>query len=265
MRGWQIQNSVPASNYVGAGGTHELPDDAYVAAGPWKTDFEVDAGTDALIHAHCNLHGCNRWDSGYDLFALDNVNGVDSLLYLPQASTALWSLGGQQFTFAPSGFTANNVTASTISAGQSRQFSVDGAGNVAGTTLHLAGGAAGSNYDLKIADSGSNQLYIGTTDPGNYAVLYFGSPSQTWQFALGGQNTGVLANEWYLFDQTNGRAAMQVASGTEAVNFNGSVTAPEYIGPATAPAGSCSTNGAWVFSQDGHATFCSAGTWVTKI
>ena len=36
MRGWQVQNGVPASNYVGAGGTHELPDDAYVVAGPWS-------------------------------------------------------------------------------------------------------------------------------------------------------------------------------------------------------------------------------------
>jgi len=33
----------------------------------------------------------------------------------------------------------------------------------------------------------------------------------------------------------------------------------------TAPTGSCPTNGAWVFSQDGHATFCAAGTWVTKL
>jgi hypothetical protein len=37
------------------------------------------------------------------------------------------------------------------------------------------------------------------------------------------------------------------------------------IGPATAPSGACTVTGAWVFSQDGHATFCSAGTWVTKI
>jgi hypothetical protein len=38
-----------------------------------------------------------------------------------------------------------------------------------------------------------------------------------------------------------------------------------YMGPATAPSGSCTTNGAWVFSQDGHATFCNSGTWATKI
>jgi hypothetical protein len=37
------------------------------------------------------------------------------------------------------------------------------------------------------------------------------------------------------------------------------------LGPTTAPSGSCSTNGAWAFSQDGHATFCASGTWTTKI
>jgi hypothetical protein len=42
-------------------------------------------------------------------------------------------------------------------------------------------------------------------------------------------------------------------------------TGGEQLGPATAPSGSCSTNGAWAFSQDGHATFCASGTWTTKI
>jgi len=37
------------------------------------------------------------------------------------------------------------------------------------------------------------------------------------------------------------------------------------IGAPTAPSGACTTNGAWVFSQDGHATFCASGTWTTKI
>ena len=39
----------------------------------------------------------------------------------------------------------------------------------------------------------------------------------------------------------------------------------QYVGPATAPTGGGCTTGAWVFSQDGHATFCAAGTWSTKI
>jgi hypothetical protein len=43
------------------------------------------------------------------------------------------------------------------------------------------------------------------------------------------------------------------------------MNAAQYLGPATAPTGPCPTNGAWAFSQDGHATFCAAGTWTTKL
>jgi hypothetical protein len=49
------------------------------------------------------------------------------------------------------------------------------------------------------------------------------------------------------------------------VDGNGNASFPTYTGPATAPSGPCSTSGVWVFSQDGHATFCAAGTWTTKI
>jgi hypothetical protein len=45
----------------------------------------------------------------------------------------------------------------------------------------------------------------------------------------------------------------------------GQFSSNSYMGPAMAPTGSCPTSGAWVFSQDGHATFCASGTWVTKI
>jgi hypothetical protein len=160
MRGWQIQNTVPASNYLGAGGTHQLPDDAYVASGPWSTDFEVDAGTLSLIRSHCNIHGCNRWDSGYSLFALDSATGEDFLFYEPNASTAIWNLAGQLFTFAPSGFTANNVNTTalattTFTAGYQgavqlapvgttgySNFTLDGNNNN-GSRLGFVGGGAG--------------------------------------------------------------------------------------------------------------------------
>jgi len=43
------------------------------------------------------------------------------------------------------------------------------------------------------------------------------------------------------------------------------INTPGLYGPAVAPTGACTTNGQWVFSQDGHATYCNAGTWATKI
>ena len=35
------------------------------------------------------------------------------------------------------------------------------------------------------------------------------------------------------------------------------------IGPASAPTGTCITNGQWAFSQDGKSTWCNAGTWTS--
>lgn len=57
---------------------------------------------------------------------------------------------------------------------------------------------------------------------------------------------------------------IRVGNGT-ANDASGTIEAAQYFGPVTAPAGACSSNGAWVFSTDGHATFCASGTWVTKI
>jgi hypothetical protein len=49
------------------------------------------------------------------------------------------------------------------------------------------------------------------------------------------------------------------------VDGGGDLFSNSVVGPATAPTGSCPVNGAWAFTKDGHATFCSGGTWVTKL
>jgi hypothetical protein len=142
MRGWVIQNGVPANSYIGGGGTHQLPDDAYQAVGVWGTDFEVDAGASSIIRAHCNLHGCNRWDSGYSLFDLDSAAGQDFFYYAPQTSTMYMTLGGApSITFGP-----NSITAGTINATSVNATTIAG-GAVSGTTvtgkLTSGSGAAG--------------------------------------------------------------------------------------------------------------------------
>jgi len=170
MRGWQVQNGVPANNYVGDGGTHELPDDAYVVSGAWKNDFEVDGGTQAVIRAHCNLHGCNRWDSGYNLFELDAAVGEDSLFYSPQSRAAVWSLGGQQFTFAPSGFFANNVNATNLNVTSLATTSFT-AGYQGKVQLVPVGSTGYSNFTLNgNNDNGSRLGFVGggTGDPSLY-------------------------------------------------------------------------------------------------
>ncbi len=175
MRGWQIQNGVPASNYIGAGGTHALPDDAYVVSGVWKNDFEVDAGTNAVIRAHCNLNGCNRWDSGYNVFDFDSATGEDFLYYSPSVSTFIWTLGQQPYTFSPSGFSAKNVTATNVTATTVTTSSLT-AGFQGQAQLSPVGTTGYSNFTLNgNNDNGSRLGFVGggTSDP----RLYFDVPT----------------------------------------------------------------------------------------
>jgi hypothetical protein len=85
-------------------------------------------------------------------------------------------------------------------------------------------------------------------------------------------NAAALTNAMALGSGAQVLASNQAVIGNPAVTdvfLGGTGTAnahaAAYIGPATAPTGACATTGAWVFSQDGHATFCAAGTWATKI
>lgn len=224
MRGWQVQNGVPANNYVGAGGTHELPDDAYVVSGPWRNDFEVDAGTEAIIHAHCNLHGCNRWDSGYNLFELDASTGQDSLYYSPVVSTAIWSLGGQQFTFAPGGFYTTNVNVTNVNATTVATSNID-AGYQGRVQLAPVGTTGYSNFTLNGSnDNGSRLGFIGGA-PGD-ENLYFDSPTggqfvfrvnQAWEVTLTGDAGGTVKTNVVQAQQVTGAgAAPSVAAGSAA-------------------------------------------------
>ena len=110
MNGWDIQNVTPASTYFGGGGTHQLPDAAYVVEGPWQRDIDVQAGAQAVLSVHCNLHGCNRYDSAYNLAQMDSANGVDTLSYDPSASGLTIWLKGFPFRFTPTGFQTDFIS-----------------------------------------------------------------------------------------------------------------------------------------------------------
>jgi hypothetical protein len=265
-RGWQIQNAVPPSNYLGAGGTHQLPDDAYVAEGPWKIDFEVDAGTNALIYAHCNLHGCNRWDSGYSLFEMDSASGVDSLFYSPQASAAVWNLGGQSFTFSPSGFSANAITTGPLSAGPVTATSV----STSGTSLKLSqtgdtygatslslenrnglNGALFQNAGLELVDFGfldsaSYQNNLRSTS--GVRATGYNNANGEFDFLLNATSLGGVPSTSALFlgidsaqfyPSGSGQVSINVPGGTNpnaALAVNGSMSVGTYAGTKAAPA-----------------------------
>ena len=116
LRGWTVKNEAPSNQYYGGGGTHGVPDAAYVATGPWDRTLDIDAGVTAVMNIHCNLHGCNKWNSGYSLFLLQAASGLDSLTYSPQSSTAAWNVGGAQYSFSPTAFTAGTINVGTLNA-----------------------------------------------------------------------------------------------------------------------------------------------------
>jgi hypothetical protein len=98
-------------------------------------------------------------------------------------------------------------------------------------------------------------------------------------FIAGTNNYGgsFVAQTAFRFNQANVFAAPSTTAGFSQISPGaisvdgatvldglGSIKAALYNGPTVAPSGSCTAIG-WVFSQDGHGTFCNGTTWVTKI
>ncbi|WP_263366934.1 GDSL-type esterase/lipase family protein [Edaphobacter bradus] len=116
LQGWTITNATPASSYFGNGGTHGPPDMAYEASGIWKRTMVAQAGEQSVFTIHCNSHGCGKWNSGYNLFELDSSVATDVIGFQPLTSTLTMSLRGTGYTFAPQGFTAGVINATTVNA-----------------------------------------------------------------------------------------------------------------------------------------------------
>jgi hypothetical protein len=206
-----------------------------------------------VIYAHCNLHGCNRWDSGYNLFMMDTPTSKDVLNYQPQSSTATWYLSGTPYSFSPTAFSAGTIDAGTLNATTVHAT----AGTLDGVTIGATTPAAGNFTAIKSGYEGSAQLAAGGS-AGYSNFTFNGNNADGSRVGFIG---GVTDPNLYLDVPTGGAFTFRVADvNTLVVGPGGAM-----MGPATAPSGACSTSGAWVFSQDGHATFCNAGTWVTKI
>jgi lysophospholipase L1-like esterase len=138
MSGWTISNAVPAANYLGNGGTHTVPAAAYVASGIWAQTMSMQAGEQNVFSVHCNSHGCGRWNSGYNLFALDSSVGGDTISYQPQTSALQMTLRGTGYQFTPQAFTAGTINAGTVNA-----TTLNGAVNASQLPLF---GASGSTH-----------------------------------------------------------------------------------------------------------------------
>jgi hypothetical protein len=193
MVGWEISNLEAASDYIGGGGTHTAPTDAYSVQGVWSNDLEVTAGVSAVIRAHCNVRGCNRWDSGYSLFALDSATGADALNFSPQSDTAAWSLGGTAYSFSPAAFTAGTInvgtlnattitggvagsaiTSGTVSAARLPVFGPSGTSHAVGAVPD-PGATAGSTRYLR-----EDGTWVVPAVSGSGTVTSFAAPSASW-------------------------------------------------------------------------------------
>ncbi len=175
--GFQIDNETPATSYFGNGGTHTAPSIGLSVAGVWYHSLELQAGEDTAIQVHCNSHGCNTWNSAYNLFELDNGVGEDIVNYSPSTSYLNLSLRGQAYQFSPTAFTAGTINVSTLNA----------------TTVHGAftGSFAGSITPASLpvfVGSGAGHAIGAVPDPGPTAgTTRFLREDGTW--VAGGSGT----------------------------------------------------------------------------
>lgn len=225
LRGWQVSNGVPASNYLGAGGTHQPPDDAYVATGVWRNTFEMDAGQEAVFRVHCNLRGCSRWDSAYTLFSLDSHVGQDFLSYDPNSNTATWNLASTFFSFSPSGFSAQHMNALTVNS-QAFNGGTISASSTSPRSTMLGGATTSASPDVSTVIQGSGQAHVlellannGTArNTFTLAANLNGSPTALFEIGSGlemNQN-----RSFYLYDYAQSYVPLYASATSKAVGIN---------------------------------------------
>jgi trimeric autotransporter adhesin len=183
VEGWVINNSVPATNYLGNGGTHTVPLSAYQALGIWQKTMDAQAGEQSVFSIHCNSHGCGKWNSGYDLFELDNnTGGYDAISFQPTTSAVTMNLRGTTYGFSPQGFTAGTVNAATVNA-----TVLNGAISAANVTSGTIDAARLPVF----AASGSRHAQGAVPDPGAVSgTTRFLREDGTWAAPSGGGSTG---------------------------------------------------------------------------
>jgi len=104
-----------------------------------------------------------------------------------------------------------------------------------------------------------NTFEIGLTPRGCVFCFDGHLPGQTSYTVFGDPSWGglIISPAGFAFVNTGLRVQNYLSAGSIGTN--------SLIGPPTAPSGTCGTNGQWELTQDGHATVCLAGNWITKI
>ncbi len=136
-------------------------------------------------------------------------------------------------------------------------------GSSGGSQITAVYGVNGGTGRFRVWDGANVQDFYPSQMQTNNNFTYYTTNTSYFAWApnlteaLRLSNTGGLSLGDSTFNATN--------PGAGNFSVKNAISSATYLGPVVAPSGACSINGAWVFSQDGHATFCNAGTWATKI
>jgi hypothetical protein len=193
MRGWDIANLAPATNYYGNGGTHTAPDFAYMEQGVWGAVMDAQAGESSVFNVHCNSRGCGRWNSGYNLFQLDSSAGVDTIAYNPLTSALDFTLRGTDYNLSPGSYSLPGVRWNGAVTAYSAAVDFGGTTTPA-TGVVAAFGSLGqttvnTNGAVQAAQLGVNGLsYAWPATQASGALVNDGSGHLTWSAA--GVNSG---------------------------------------------------------------------------
>ncbi len=242
-RGWQITNGLAASNYLGAGGTHQPPDAAFLSSGVWRRAFEMDAGQDAALLIHCNLHTCSRWDSAYSVLLLDSQRGQDFLNFDPRTDTAWWNLAGSVYTFAPNAFSAPAVSTGTLqsTSGAPRSVLLGGATTSASPDVSTVIGGNGASHVLELLSNNGTARNTFT-----FAATLNGTATPLFEIGSGMEEN--QNRSFYLYDYGQSYVPLYASATSKSVGIN-----------TTTPAATLDVSG------NLHATSVQVGTGDTQL
>lgn len=220
MNGWSVINNSPASTYFGNGGTHATPNAAMVVQGPWKTSLDMQAGDSDGILMRCNSHGCNKWNSSYNLFTLQSSQYFDYVNFAPNTSTMNFNMRGSQYSFSPTAFTAGTINATTINATRINGLQAASSSAIGGVTL---GSAATTSRLANIASTGNAaDITSGTIDPARLPAGYgSGGGSSSTVSSVCGSNVDFSATPVFTVSCSNPTFHMPLNGNVTGVSFSG--------------------------------------------